>query len=112
MADLLKSVPRHHRSMVETTLRALRNLQGRPAVPSEHRITEPVSGVYDFSMFGYPLPITIDQLRAAERLLYVTRVHVDFSARGTDPDTCGALCVRLDLGSVPRAEKSTCTRVT
>lgn len=95
--DTLAAAPSSHRPALRRILQALRELQGRGAMPREHRIIEARRGVYDLRMFAYPLGITAEHMRAVERMPHVTKVEVSFAMAGTMPDVFGALCVQINL---------------
>lgn len=95
--DTLATAPASHRPALRRILQALRELQGRGAMPREHRIIEARRGVYDLRMFAYPLGVTAEQMRAVERMPHVTKVEVSFAMAGTMPDVYGALCVQVNL---------------
>ena len=102
MTDPLSAVPQHHRAPLRRVLDAMRELQGRGATPAEYRIIELRTGVYEMRFFAYPLGITAEHMRAAERMPHVTRVEVNFSAAGSTPEVHGALCVHVDLAGGKR----------
>jgi hypothetical protein len=102
MTDPLSAVPQHHRGPLRRALGALRELQGRGATPGEYRIVELRAGLYEMRFFAFPLGITADHMRAAERMPHVTHVEVNFSLAGSTPDVHGALCVRIDLAGGKR----------
>lgn len=95
-----------HRALLHTALSALRTLQGKAAIPREHRIIELTAGIYELRMFSYPLPLTAQHMRAVERLPHVTLVEVNFSVAGVTPGVFGALCVRLDLSTAASAKRT------
>ena len=95
-----------HRALLHTALSALRTLQGKAAVPREHRIIELTPGIYELRMYSYPLPLTAQHMRSVERLPHVTLVEINLSMPGVKQGVCGALCVRLDLSTAGTAKRA------
>ena len=81
-----------HRALAADIAAQLQFLQGPYSAPVTQDLIRKESCGYEFRTFGFQAPITIAQLRRAERIDGVTQVYVNFAI--AEGQSSGALIVR------------------
>jgi len=96
--DLPNSVPRSHQVSLGKVVSELRCLQSHLLEPSEYKLfCCPLPGMYTVQMFDYPLGLTVHHLQRALDIPCVVDAWIDLSLRGTNTESRGALCVKVDM---------------
>lgn len=93
----LKALPQRARGPVAAALQHMRRMQGPGLYPREHEIREGDATTYELRTYGYPRPITQDQLESVAIKTAATEVYMRLSDQGSQLRARGALVVHIKV---------------